>query len=174
MEDAATTYLALAEKGPELVRPSPVESPHLTLWNRISQFGVAPMLVFLDGLAVVLGIVLVDVVGRGIGADVPLKKTAAFGVVLLSLFWLAGLYRSRLSLSVLDDLPVIAGRWLAAVAVAVLGQIVWSNAIWQNYIIHWRFMWVPSPSVSARCCCAPSGTPSSAGCAPSASWPTGR
>ncbi|SFE04329.1 exopolysaccharide biosynthesis polyprenyl glycosylphosphotransferase [Blastococcus tunisiensis] len=141
MSDAATTNLALAEEGLDPVRPPQIDSPHLTLWNRISQFGVAPMLVFLDGLAVVLGIVLVDLVGRGIGADVPLKKTAAFGVVLLALFWLAGLYRSRLSLSVLDDLPVIAGRWLAAVAVAVLGQIVWSNAIWQNYIIHWRFMW---------------------------------
>nr|WP_275586339.1 sugar transferase [Geodermatophilus normandii] len=71
----------------------------------------------------------------------PAKKTCAFGVILLGLFMVGGLYRSRLSLSVLDDLPSMAGRWLAAAAIAVLGQVLWSKAVWRDYMISWRFLW---------------------------------
>jgi exopolysaccharide biosynthesis polyprenyl glycosylphosphotransferase len=54
----------------------------------------------------------------------PSLKILAVLVVVLVLFHTAGLYRSRLSLSVLDDAPAIAGRALAAGALAmVLGGL---------------------------------------------------
>lgn len=54
----------------------------------------------------------------------PSLKTLAVLVVVLVLFQIAGLYRPRLSLSVLDDAPAIAGRALAAGALAmVLGGL---------------------------------------------------
>jgi exopolysaccharide biosynthesis polyprenyl glycosylphosphotransferase len=34
----------------------------------------------------------------------------------------------------------MAGRWLAAAAIAVLGQVVWSKAVWSDYVIRWRFL----------------------------------
>jgi exopolysaccharide biosynthesis polyprenyl glycosylphosphotransferase len=110
-------------------------------WARMARYGIAPLLLASDLAAVVLGVVGAEIFGSEVGLDSPARKTAAFGIVLLALMAGAGLYRSRLSLSVLDDLPVLAGRWLAAAALALIGQILWSNAIWRDYIINWRFLW---------------------------------
>jgi exopolysaccharide biosynthesis polyprenyl glycosylphosphotransferase len=52
-------------------------------------------------------------------ASLSLKSLAVL-VLILALFHNAGLYRPRLSLSVLDDAPAIAGRALAAGAVAIV------------------------------------------------------
>jgi exopolysaccharide biosynthesis polyprenyl glycosylphosphotransferase len=110
-------------------------------WTLLSRLGVPPLLVALDALAVVIGVVGMEVVSRQVGLDSPARKTAAFGALLIVLFWQAGLHRPRLSLSVLDDLPVLLGRWLAAAAVAVLGQIAWSQTLWRDYVIDWAFLW---------------------------------
>ncbi|MGY1625340.1 nucleoside-diphosphate sugar epimerase/dehydratase, partial [Geodermatophilus sp. SYSU D00965] len=110
-------------------------------WSRLARFGVGPFLVLLDTLAVAVGVLGMELVSRQLGLDSPARKTLAFGAVLLLLFWLGGLYRSRLSLSVLDDLPALTGRWLVAGALAVLGQIAWSRTIWADYIIDWQFLW---------------------------------
>ena len=54
----------------------------------------------------------------------PTLKTLAVLVLILVLFQTAGLYRPRLSLSLLDDAPAIVGRALAAGAAAmVLGVL---------------------------------------------------
>lgn len=119
--------------------PSPVPADGPSRW--FVRWGIVPLLVVADLTAVATGVVGLEVVGRAVGLDSPARKLAAFGLVLLALVWLAGLYRSRLSLSVLDDLPALAGRWLAAVGLAVLGQILWSRAVWQDYIIDWQFLW---------------------------------
>ncbi|WP_170182640.1 sugar transferase [Blastococcus colisei] len=50
----------------------------------------------------------------------PSLKTFGVLVVILALFQTAGLYRPRLSLSVLDDAPAIVGRALAAGAAAMV------------------------------------------------------
>jgi exopolysaccharide biosynthesis polyprenyl glycosylphosphotransferase len=121
--------------------PIPPGTPERLPWSWLSVFGVRPLLVGLDVLAVFIGVTGVDVLGLEVGLDSPTKKTAAFGVILLVLVWNAGLYRSRLSLSVLDDVPRLAGRWLAAVALAVLGQVLWSKAVWKDYLVDWRFLW---------------------------------
>ncbi|MGY1846854.1 sugar transferase [Blastococcus sp. SYSU DS1021] len=111
------------------------------LGRRLLGSGIGPLLAAADLLAVGAGVIGIEVLSRQVGVDSPLRKTVAFGAILLLMFALGGLYRSRLSLSVLDDLPVLAGRWLAAVALAVLGQIAWSRAVWQDYVIDWQFMW---------------------------------
>jgi exopolysaccharide biosynthesis polyprenyl glycosylphosphotransferase len=101
----------------------------------------APLLAGLDAVAVVLGALVMELAGRYVTfEDSPSRKTLAFGVVLLVVFWHAGLYRRRLSLGVLADMPMLAGRWLVAVAIAVLGQVAWSGALWDDYVINWQFM----------------------------------
>ena len=109
-------------------------------WTLLSRLGVPPLLLALDGLAAVVGVLGMEFVSRQVGLDSPARKTAAFGAVLIVLLWQAGLYRPRLSLSVLDDLPRLLGRWLAAAALAVLGQIAWSQALWRDYVINWAFL----------------------------------
>ncbi len=106
-----------------------------------ARWGAGALLVAADLLAVAVGVLGLEVVGRAVGLDSPARKLTAFGVVLLALVWSAGLYRSRLSLSVLDDLPALAGRWLGAVGLAVLGQVLWSRAVWQDLIVDWQFLW---------------------------------
>ena len=106
-----------------------------------ARFGVRPLLLGLDLVAVLVGITGAELVGDQLGDDFPVRKTAAFAVVLLLALAQAGLYRSRLALSVLDDLPALAGRWTVAAGIAVLGQVLWSRALWQDYIIDWQFLW---------------------------------
>ena len=105
-----------------------------------ARWGVGPYLLVADGAAVVLGVLGVEVIGRETGFDSPSRKAVFFGLIFLLTLWPARLYQSRLSLSVLDDLPTIVGRWLAAAALAIVGQIVWSQAIWQDHIVNWRFL----------------------------------
>jgi exopolysaccharide biosynthesis polyprenyl glycosylphosphotransferase len=108
---------------------------------RLARFGVRPLLLGLDLLAVAIGVLGMEFVGRQTGLDSPSRKTAIFGAIFLALLACRGLYRSRLSLSVLDDVPVLVGRWLVAAALAVLAQIAWSQAVWKDYSINWRFLW---------------------------------
>ncbi|SFF51740.1 sugar transferase [Blastococcus tunisiensis] len=112
-----------------------------TRWAHLARFGIHPFLVLLDMLAVAVGAIGMEVLSRQLDLESPLRKTLAFGAVLVGLFAVGGLHRSRLSMSVLDDLPSMTGRWLVAAGLAVLGQVIWSQAIWANYIIHWQFLW---------------------------------
>ena len=111
-------------------------------WTRLARFGIAPLLVGIDLLAVGIGVLGTEFIGREVvSEETPAQKTAFFGLMLLLCFWQARLYRSKLSLSILDDLPTMVGRWLVAAALAILAQVVWSNAVWRDYIIDWRFLW---------------------------------
>ena len=122
------------EGGRKVVPGGPGTSSLVTRW------GVGPLLLACDVLAVCIGVLGVEYIGRETGIDSPSRKVAFFGLLFLMSLSPAGLYRSRLSLSVLDDLPVISGRWLIATALAILGQVVWSQALWRDYIINWRFL----------------------------------
>ncbi len=128
---------AAAEPTSPAVEPTP--PPHG--WRRLAVRGVGPFLAALDLFSVVAGTVAMEVVAASTGGEAPARKTLVFGVLLLLLLRARGLYRSRLSLSVLDDLPALANRWLAAAALAVIGQVVWSKAVWRDYIISWQFLW---------------------------------
>jgi exopolysaccharide biosynthesis polyprenyl glycosylphosphotransferase len=136
-----------AEASPEPPRTLPAAWPLpepevvASAWTHLARFGIRPFLLALDLVAVGIGVLGVELVSRQVGLESPLRKTLAFGVVLLVLFALGGLYRSRLTLSVLDDLPNMTGRWLVAAGLAVIGQVIWSQAIWADYIINWQFLW---------------------------------
>src|SRR5215218_7723827 len=51
-------------------------------------------------------------------------QLVAVGALTLALVWCAGLYRPRLELSALDDLPALLGRALVAVGVAALALLL--------------------------------------------------
>jgi exopolysaccharide biosynthesis polyprenyl glycosylphosphotransferase len=135
---AATVLLPATPRPTAEVSPSSPDVPGDPSW--LTRWGVGPLLVACDTAAVVVGVLGVEYIGRETGFDSPSRKTAFFGLLFLLALWPAGLYRSRLSLSVLDDLPVLVGRWLSAAALAILAQIVWSQALWQDYIVNWRFL----------------------------------
>ena len=130
---ASGTATALADR--------PGGHPAAAGWSKLAHFGVGPLLLALDLLAVLVGTLGMEWIGREVQQDSPSRKTAFFAAVFLVAMWQGGLYRSRLAVSVLNDLPTILGRWLIAAAIAVLAQVVWSNAMWADYIINWRFLW---------------------------------
>jgi exopolysaccharide biosynthesis polyprenyl glycosylphosphotransferase len=90
----------------------------------------------------------VDVVACGIATAVisssnekaPHWTVLLFTALLLSLYGFGGLYRSRLSLSLLDDIPRIIGRWLAAVALTVLVQSVRARTSWGTEDVSWSMV----------------------------------
>jgi FlaA1/EpsC-like NDP-sugar epimerase len=63
-----------------------------------------------------------------------------FSVVLVSMYSFAHLYRSRLSMSILDDIPKIVGRWLAAVAITILLQAGFTRVRWELELVKWRLV----------------------------------
>ena len=68
------------------------------------------------------------------------ESTLVFAVVFLALLTLGGLHRSRLSLSLLDDLPVLLGRWLAAVAVTLLSQAAFNEVRLDAEVVDWTLV----------------------------------
>ena len=74
------------------------------------RYGVRPFLLVMDLLAWLLAV---------LPGGVPLGRDVVLLVLVVALYTSAGLYRSRLSLSALDDLPQLVGRALAAAAVAL-------------------------------------------------------
>jgi exopolysaccharide biosynthesis polyprenyl glycosylphosphotransferase len=70
----------------------------------------------------------------------PHWTTGLFVALLVGLYGFGGLYRSRLSLSLLDDVPRVVGRWLAAVALTVLTQSARSRASWGQDDVNWSMV----------------------------------
>jgi exopolysaccharide biosynthesis polyprenyl glycosylphosphotransferase len=84
-------------------------------WEPLLSDGVRPLLVVGD-----LGACLISLpAGNGY-----LTTELAFAAILILLFHDGGLYRSRLALSVLDDLPCILRRWLMATALLLGGCLL--------------------------------------------------
>lgn len=110
---------------PAPVRPSPVRAvPPIADRHRrgrfsdrtVLRYGVRPFLLLADVVAWALAVLLTGAVH---GQDLILLAVAVV------LFSTAGLYRSRLTLSALDDLPALAVRSLAAGAVTMsLGVVI--------------------------------------------------
>lgn len=63
--------------------------------------------------------------------------TGLFCVLVLALYAAGHLYRSRLSLSLLDDLPRLFGRWLGALALLVLTQAAFNRVRWGDEVVDW-------------------------------------
>ncbi|WP_159961722.1 sugar transferase [Blastococcus haudaquaticus] len=109
-------------------------------WARFTRFSVRPLLVALDVAAIAVGIVVLELVVGGLGFDSPTVKTLSFGAFFLIGLWSGGLYRSRLSLSALDDLPALAGRALAAAALSAVAQIAWAELTSTVYDVNWSYL----------------------------------
>jgi exopolysaccharide biosynthesis polyprenyl glycosylphosphotransferase len=84
------------------------------VWEPLLTDGVRPLLITGDLLAGCLALPA----GHGY-----LLSELGFTVLLIMLFSGGGLYRSRLALSVLDDMPRILHRWLIAVAILLVGTV---------------------------------------------------
>ncbi len=118
--------------------PAPADQPRRrrTVWlRRLLRDGVRPL--FLAGDVLAVGAAwLVD--------PVELWVAAGFTVLVVLLFAEAGLYRSRLALSLLDDLPRIASRWFLALAVIMVVVEIKSN-----YLVSLRWLAITLVSLVA-------------------------
>ncbi len=146
---SAATGVAVDPAGSAAPRPSaptlpepgaaPVPVPSHSARSRrredwLASYGVQPLLVACDLAAALAGGVLTGALtGNGVG-----RVHLVFAVVLVSLFTLAHLYRSRLSMSLLDDVPQIVGRWLAAVALTILVQAAFTQLRWDLVAVKWE------------------------------------
>jgi exopolysaccharide biosynthesis polyprenyl glycosylphosphotransferase len=84
--------------------------------NPLLRYGITPYLVVADGLAFLVAVFAVKPTSITLWALLP---------VILLFYATGGLFRSRLTLSVLDDLPSLVGRAFAAAAVVTwLGALV--------------------------------------------------
>lgn len=99
-------------------RPHVISRPRVTgqrPTRGLLRYGVSPFLLAADLLA---WLVAASAASSGVVRDLVLL------VVAVALYTSAGLYRSRLSLSVLDDLPVLLGRALAATGIATASVVL--------------------------------------------------
>jgi hypothetical protein len=115
LTDPPTSGTAMPVQGARQVQSAPATRP--TAGSRaIPQSwlsdGVRPLLFAVDGIALTVGALTV---GR------MTVFAALFAITVLVLFHIAGLHRSRLDLSVLDDVPRLLGNGLAAFALNVAG-----------------------------------------------------
>jgi exopolysaccharide biosynthesis polyprenyl glycosylphosphotransferase len=98
--------------------------------------GVRPLLLIADVASCAIATAVISI-GAG---KAPSWTVVLFSLLLVSLYGLGGLYRSRLSLSLLDDVPRIVGRWLAALALTVLVQSVRSRTNWGVEDVSWSMV----------------------------------
>ncbi len=96
----------------------------------LGRYGVQPLLVATDLVAALGGSLLVNH-----SLD---RLSVLFAVVLVGLYSVAHLYRSRLSMSLLDDTPRLGGRWLAAVAITIFVQAGLAKVRWEEDLVKWR------------------------------------
>ncbi|MBL8928488.1 MAG: exopolysaccharide biosynthesis polyprenyl glycosylphosphotransferase [Kineosporiaceae bacterium] len=125
---------ALPEPGSAPV-PAPPRTPRLRRredW--LGAYGVQPLLVACDLAAAVSGGLLAGLLtSSGIG-----RVHALFVAVLLALLSVGHLYRSRLSMSILDDLPRLVGRWLGAISLTILIQVAFTRLRWDLVVVKWN------------------------------------
>jgi exopolysaccharide biosynthesis polyprenyl glycosylphosphotransferase len=106
-----------------------VTRPAWVLGGWLLRDGVRPLLLGADVISCLIAIAILH---RN-----PHWTVYLFIVLLVGLYGLGGLYRSRLSLSLLDDMPRAVGRWLAAVALTVLVQSARARADYGVESVSW-------------------------------------
>lgn len=121
--DASTPVPPLTRaSSPAQTRVLPAGLERLRPWvpdRTILRYGVRPFLMALDATALFIACQVFAPPARMAGAFIALNAV---------LFAAAGFYRSRLTLSLLDDLPVLFGRTLTAAAIVVCGGLLWRGS----------------------------------------------
>lgn len=87
-------------------------------WAHLLQDGVRPLFIAGD-LAACVGAWLIKPIDIGV--------FTGFAIVMVLVFAQVGLYRSRLALLLLDDVPRIVGSWVVTVALALIGTQLIDN-----------------------------------------------
>ncbi len=128
---AATDDLVVVPDPAEAPAEQPKRSDGDEHGDLLGRYGVQPLLVAGDLLAVLLGGLLVGPIGR---------VHLVFAVVLVVVFAIGQLYRSRLSMSLLDDAPRLFGRWLAAAAITILFQAAFTQLWWDLAKVKWEIV----------------------------------
>jgi exopolysaccharide biosynthesis polyprenyl glycosylphosphotransferase len=119
---------------PILARPSNAEDddPPSGSWTGLLvRAGIRPMLVLLDLAACLVG----TAASGGLRPVMGL-----FTLLLISVYATGGLYRSRLSPSLLDDLPQLAGRLLVVLALTMTGQLTLNQLRWDTELVDWNLL----------------------------------
>jgi exopolysaccharide biosynthesis polyprenyl glycosylphosphotransferase len=93
--------------------------------------GIRPLLILLDLLACLVGT-------ETSGGIRPVMLL--FAVLLLTAYGTGGLYRSRLSPSLLDDLPQLSGRVLVVLALTMTGQLTLNQLRWDDELVDWKLL----------------------------------
>lgn len=113
-----------------------VTRPAWVFGGWILRDGVRPLLLGADLVACGIATAAIGLAG----GHAPHWTVLLFSLLLVSLYGLGGLYRSRLSLSLLDDVPRLVGRWLAALALTVLTQSVRARTNWGTEDVSWSMV----------------------------------
>lgn len=117
-----TAELAVGRRSPTTLRAArPARSERLLL-----RHGIAPLLVSADAAAWFLAAQL---------TPTSLASDLALLAVVVGLYAHAGLYRSRLSLSVLEDAPTLIGRCLAGAALTITVALLVRGLVVGNEIL---------------------------------------
>jgi len=109
-----------------------VTRPAWMLGGWLLRDGVRPLLLGADLASCLIAVAILH--------RIPHWTVFLFTLLLVSLYWLGGLYRSRLSLSLLDDVPRIVGRWLAAVALTVLVESARARVDYGKEDVNWTMV----------------------------------
>lgn len=85
------------------------------VWWPLLRDGVRPLFLLADICACVVAVGVVVLI-----SEVELTQALTFTALIIWQFGSAGLYRSRLLLSILDDVPALIGRWTIVVGIIML------------------------------------------------------
>ncbi len=96
----------------------------------LDQFGQRRLLLAADALVCLLALAW----GTWYDSDYRFSHVSFVVALFLSL-GVAGLYRPRLSLSLLDLLPTLVGSWLVAIGLGVIGQVIFARLRWGGELV---------------------------------------
>lgn len=115
---------------PEVIQLAPASTETGPLSGILDHFGQRRLLVAADVVVCLLAVAW----GTWYTADYRFSH-ASFAIALLASLGFAGLYRPRLSLSLLDIIPALVGAWLVAIGLGVTGQVIFAQVRWGGSLI---------------------------------------
>jgi exopolysaccharide biosynthesis polyprenyl glycosylphosphotransferase len=133
-DDSVTISRPSVETPPQVIRKGRAEDddPPSGSWRGpLVRAGIRPLLVTLDFVACLAGTL----------ASGGLRPVMAlFTILFLAANATGGLYRSRLSPSLLDDLPQLSGRLLVVLALTMTGQLTLNQLRWDTELVDWKLL----------------------------------